>query len=393
MPSHKSGKSMPGFLGGSDLAVPAQSNSQAQARAWIADFTNTANEKALQAVGNIPNATNLLNDSVNDRAAKASWFVPTAKHWVDVENGNILRTMLGQILTGQLSVKKAAQTADANIAVHPQPVVVALSGRGAHSAGSHRRGRHRAASAAPARLAPGRRRLGPVPPHRTGRPRPRGGPRVPDLLPRPDLARGVRALRSSSTAPASTSGSANFSSVLHDPVFWHTLLRTVVFTAVNVGLTIVGGTLIALLLKRLSTAVRILLTVGLILVWAMPPVVAVQVWIWMTNVQNGVLNYILTDAARRQLRRAQLVREPRSRSSRMAATLIVWGALPFVVITVYAALSQVPHELVEAAQIDGARVLAGLQGRDDAGDRADPATSSRASRSSGTSASSRRCTS
>ena len=116
MPSHKAGQSMPGFLGGSDLAVPGQSTSQAQARAWIADFTNTANEKALQAVGNIPNATNLLNGTVNDRAAKASWFVPTAKHWVDVENGNILRTMLGQILTGQLSVKKAAQTASANIA-------------------------------------------------------------------------------------------------------------------------------------------------------------------------------------------------------------------------------------------------------------------------------------
>jgi N,N'-diacetylchitobiose transport system substrate-binding protein len=115
MPSHKAGKSMPGFLGGSDLAVPQQSNSQTQARAWIADFTNTANEKALQAVGNIPNATNLLNGTVNDRAAQASWFVPTAAHWVDVENGNILRTMLGQILTGQLSVKKAAQTADSNI--------------------------------------------------------------------------------------------------------------------------------------------------------------------------------------------------------------------------------------------------------------------------------------
>ena len=86
------------------------------ARAWIADFTSTANEKALQAVGNIPNATNLLNNSVNDRAAKASWFVPTAKHWVDVENGNILRTMLGQIVSGQLSTRKAAQTADANIA-------------------------------------------------------------------------------------------------------------------------------------------------------------------------------------------------------------------------------------------------------------------------------------
>jgi N,N'-diacetylchitobiose transport system substrate-binding protein len=116
MPSHRAGKSMPGFLGGSDLAVPAQSNAQSQARAWIADFTNTANEKALQKVGNIPNATNLLNNTVNDRAAQESWFVPTAKHWVDVENGNILRTMLGQILTGKLSVKKAAQTASANIA-------------------------------------------------------------------------------------------------------------------------------------------------------------------------------------------------------------------------------------------------------------------------------------
>jgi len=116
MPSHKAGKSMPGFLGGSDLAVPGQSNSQSQARAWIADFTNTANEKALQAVGNIPNATNLLNGTVNDRAAKASWFVPTAKHWVDVENGNILRNMLAQILTGKLSIQQAAASASDNIA-------------------------------------------------------------------------------------------------------------------------------------------------------------------------------------------------------------------------------------------------------------------------------------
>jgi N,N'-diacetylchitobiose transport system substrate-binding protein len=82
----------------------------------MADFTNSTNEKALQAVGNIPNATTLLNNTVNDKAAAQSWFVPTAAHWVDVENGNILRTMLAQILTGKLSVKQAATTASANIA-------------------------------------------------------------------------------------------------------------------------------------------------------------------------------------------------------------------------------------------------------------------------------------
>ena len=116
MPSHTKGKPMPGFLGGSDLAVPIQSNSQAEARAWIADFTSTANEKALEKKGNIPNATNLLGNSVNERAAARSWFIPQAKHWADVQTGNILKTFLSQFLTGHLSVQKAAQVADSNIA-------------------------------------------------------------------------------------------------------------------------------------------------------------------------------------------------------------------------------------------------------------------------------------
>jgi N,N'-diacetylchitobiose transport system permease protein len=39
----------------------------------------------------------------------------------------------------------------------------------------------------------------------------------------------------------------------------------------------------------------------------------------------------------------------------MVTTLIVWGAIPFVVVTVYAGLAQVPGELVEAAAVDGAK--------------------------------------
>src|SRR5437763_1683489 len=91
-------------------------------------------------------------------------------------------------------------------------------------------------------------------------------------------------------------GLDNFSSVLRDPVFWHTALRTVIFTIVNVGLTIGLGMGLALLFVRVSAWVRVLLTAGLVLVWAMPPVVAVQIFNWMTNPQNGVLNYGLTEA-------------------------------------------------------------------------------------------------
>src|SRR5579871_1009631 len=149
-------------------------------------------------------------------------------------------------------------------------------------------------------------------------------------------------------------GLANFSSVLHDGVFWHTLGRTVAFTTVNVGLTIVLGTLMALLLVRVSTWVRILITVGLVLVWSMPPVVSVQVWIWMTDVQNGVLNYVLTELHFGNYFQHNWFASPFSELA-MVTSLVVWGGLPFVAITVYAALSQVPHELMEAARIDGAR--------------------------------------
>jgi N,N'-diacetylchitobiose transport system permease protein len=151
-------------------------------------------------------------------------------------------------------------------------------------------------------------------------------------------------------------GFDNFRSVLGDNVFWHTLERTVVFTIANVTLTIVLGTLIALLLVRVSGWVRIILTSALVLVWSMPVVVAVQVWFWMTNYQNGVLNYVLTELHLGDYFQHEWYATTFSKLA-MVTALIVWGAIPFVTISVYAGLAQVPRELVEAAEIDGAGAL------------------------------------
>jgi N,N'-diacetylchitobiose transport system permease protein len=148
-------------------------------------------------------------------------------------------------------------------------------------------------------------------------------------------------------------GLANYRSVLTDPVFWHTLVRTVVFTAVNVALTIGIGMLLALLLLRLSTWARVLLTSGLVLVWSMPVVVAVQVWYWMTNYENGIVNYALTELHLGDYFQHDWYATTTSQLT-MVALLIVWGALPFVVITLYAGLAQVPRDLLEAAEVDGA---------------------------------------
>ena len=151
-------------------------------------------------------------------------------------------------------------------------------------------------------------------------------------------------------------GLDNYESVLRDEIFWDTLVRTVVFTAACVGLTIGLGTLIALLLVQVSPWVRVLLTGGLVLVWSMPPVVAVQVWYWMTNFENGVLNYALTELGIGDYSQHDWYATTFSKLA-MVTLLVVWAAIPFVTITVYAGLAQVPRELVEAAEIDGAGPL------------------------------------
>jgi N,N'-diacetylchitobiose transport system permease protein len=148
-------------------------------------------------------------------------------------------------------------------------------------------------------------------------------------------------------------GLANYRSVLHDQIFWHTLVRTVVFTAANVALTMVLGLLIALLLVQVSKPVRMLLSSGLVLVWSMPVVVAVQVWYWMTNFENGVVNYALTQLHLGSFEQHDWYASTFSQLS-MVTLLIVWGALPFVAITLYAGLAQVPADLLEAASVDGA---------------------------------------
>ncbi|MFJ8462493.1 extracellular solute-binding protein [Streptomyces swartbergensis] len=117
-----SGKNMPVFLGGSDLAVPVKSDAQALAAEWINAFAGSSGQKGLMAKGNLPNnktdLATLKNDpktAVPATAAESSWFVPMAPGWGQVEKAQILQTMLQSIGTGKKSVEAAAKEADAAI--------------------------------------------------------------------------------------------------------------------------------------------------------------------------------------------------------------------------------------------------------------------------------------
>ena len=151
-------------------------------------------------------------------------------------------------------------------------------------------------------------------------------------------------------------GFDNYSHIFHDRQFWTVLLRTIGFTTVTVGSTMVLGTLIALLLAQLGSFMRLLISTGLVLVWAMPPVVAVPIWTWMVDYEFGVANWVLAHLGLDYFDHHDWFVNPWEGFAVIAA-IVVWGAIPFVTITIYAGLTQVPRELVEAASIDGSNAF------------------------------------
>lgn len=154
-------------------------------------------------------------------------------------------------------------------------------------------------------------------------------------------------------APASFIGFDNYVDVLTDQAFWLVMFRSFAFAAVCVVSTMVLGTLIALLLMALGKVFRLILSVGLLLAWAMPALTATIVWGWMFDTGYGVVNYVLTHwFALDYIGHSWLI-EPLSFFF-VAALIVIWGAVPFVAFTVYAGLTQVPDEVLEASQLDGA---------------------------------------
>jgi N,N'-diacetylchitobiose transport system permease protein len=154
-------------------------------------------------------------------------------------------------------------------------------------------------------------------------------------------------------APAEQVGAENYRTVLGDDYFWTVLRRTLGFCAVNVVLTMVVGLLVALLLERLGRRMRLLVSVGLIFAWACPALTATVVWQWIFDTQYGLANWVVTTLGIADYQGHSWLSEPGSFFT-VATIIVVWMGVPFVAFTLYAGLTQMPSEVVEAAIIDGA---------------------------------------
>ncbi|MFJ9696487.1 carbohydrate ABC transporter permease [Kitasatospora sp. NPDC101183] len=148
-------------------------------------------------------------------------------------------------------------------------------------------------------------------------------------------------------------GFDNYKEQLSDPEFWAVTGRTIAFTAVNVVLIMVAGTLVGLLLNTLGKKMRFALSIALVLAWAMPIVAATTVYTWLFDSQYGVVNWMLDKAGWHSMAGYNWTSDEYT-TFFVIILLIVWMSIPFVAFNMYAALTTIPKELYEAARMDGA---------------------------------------
>lgn len=148
------------------------------------------------------------------------------------------------------------------------------------------------------------------------------------------------------------SGLENYRQLVHDDLFWKSLGNTLFYAALSVPL----GTLVALslaLLLNQPVRGRAFFRVVFYLPSIVPVIAATMLWTWMLNGQYGLVNAVLAPLLRPfGLTPPVWVFDP-AWTKPALVLMSLWGTGNAMVIYL-AGLQDVPKELYEAAEIDGA---------------------------------------
>lgn len=145
-------------------------------------------------------------------------------------------------------------------------------------------------------------------------------------------------------------GLENYGYLFSDPDWWQAVRNTLLFATVSVTLETLLGLVIALALNERMRG-RGLLRAAMLIPWAIPTVVSAQMWGWMLHDQVGVVNEVLLALG---LIAAPLAFTADPDLALWAVVAVdVWKTTPFMALLILAALQLLPHELYEAAEIDG----------------------------------------
>ncbi|MGG5259046.1 carbohydrate ABC transporter permease [Phycicoccus avicenniae] len=154
-------------------------------------------------------------------------------------------------------------------------------------------------------------------------------------------------------APPEWVGLDNYVALVTDPTLWAVVVRSVAFCLVTAFVTVAVGGGVAVLMNAVGRWARLVLQVSLLLAWAMPVVAAMTVWIWIVDWRRGLLNWLLVNVGVDGAGGHNWLAEPISFFV-VASAVVVWMSVPFVALSIYAGLTQVSTEVVEASMLDGA---------------------------------------
>jgi trehalose/maltose transport system permease protein len=158
--------------------------------------------------------------------------------------------------------------------------------------------------------------------------------------------------RFGSTRPEVYVGFDNYIRLINDKVFVTALGHTITFTVASVAIETVLGIAIALIINSNFTGRGVVRT-SMLIPWAIPTVVSSQLWRFMYNQDNGVVNDVLV--YRLGILDSPVAWIANATTSLPAIIAVdVWKTTPFMALLLLAGLQIIPNDVYEAATVDGA---------------------------------------
>lgn len=147
-------------------------------------------------------------------------------------------------------------------------------------------------------------------------------------------------------------GWANYNRLFKDAWFWNSLRVTITFMIATIVVAVGAGLISALLMNQPFRGRSIARTI-MTLPWAFPDIPTVIIFFWLLNPSFGVMNLFA------HILLPWLTENPKwLQDINLAMPLVVaiasWKAFPFYGLVTLAAMQAIPHELYEAARVDGA---------------------------------------
>jgi multiple sugar transport system permease protein len=151
--------------------------------------------------------------------------------------------------------------------------------------------------------------------------------------------------------PARFNGLENYRRLFSDPTIRASMVNTLLYVVIGIALTTLLGVAMAIALQRPFRGRAIVIAI-MVLPWALPGVVEGVVWSGIFDANNGLVNSVLTSL---QLFNHYHVflGEHRVQTVVLIELVQVWQLTPLSVLLVLASLQNIPHDLYEAATLDG----------------------------------------